>query len=46
MPPFVSKAMSAAGAEGELPTKVQELLAGGQHCACSAVTWPHGYVLL
>ena len=46
VPPFVSKAMNAAGAEGDLPSKVQELLAGGQHCGCSAVTWPHGYELL
>ena len=30
VPPFVSKAMNAAGAEGDLPSKVQELLAGGQ----------------
>ena len=28
MPPFVAKALNAAGAELELPAKVQELLAG------------------
>lgn len=28
MPPFVAKAATAAGAELELPAKVQELLAG------------------
>ena len=46
VPPFVSKAMSAAGAEGDLPSKVQELLAGGPHCACSAVTGLHDHIVL